>query len=414
MRVTTLIGMLVFISALGLVHAAPVTHAVIAEVQAALDKGDAQHAASLADTALKDETGAAERGRLLLYRGLAQELLGRHDDAMTDFSRALATRALPPEEREQALLQRGFLRDGLGRLDEAVADYTAAAALKDESAATAINNRANIYRRQNRLADAKRDYQAALAMVGGRPQYSWYGLGQIAEAQNDLVAARGFYAKAVALDSGYALASERLAALGGPPDDAIAGPDVIVLHPPHPRGQAQTAPAGPAEKGTTGPDTIILHPPRSARAVQRVAVVATTVSRAADGSVILGARPVSTAAPKAQGESVVLRPPRPRASAARPANPILRPALDAPQGRAGGEVQLGAWRSEAEARDGWAKARSRAGGALEGLSPDIVTADLPGKGRYYRLRVTPMAGQGRSQFCAALTVQGVACLPVRD
>ncbi len=384
MRAAGLIGMLVFVSVMGLAHAAPATHAVIAEIQAALDQGDAQHAANLADAALKEDTGAAERGRLLLYRGLAQELLGRHDEAMTDFSRALATRALPPDEREQALLQRGFLCDGLGRLDEAVADYTAVLALKGENAPTALNNRANIYRRQNRLADARRDYRAALAMMGGRPQYSWYGLGQIAEAQNDVIAARGFYARAVALDSGYALASERLTALGGPPEGAIADAGVIVL-----------------------------HPPAANRVAQAARPSATEATKADDGTIIL--RAPSMAAPKAQGESVVLRPPRPRASPARPANPILRPALDAPQGRAGGaQVQLGAWRSEAEAREGWAKARGHAAGALEGLAPDIVAADLPGKGRYYRLRVTPLVGQDRGRFCATLTVQGVACLPVRD
>ncbi|HWM61166.1 MAG TPA: hypothetical protein VNN98_03400, partial [Rhizomicrobium sp.] len=140
-------------------HAAPSTGAMIAEVQAALDKGDAQHAANLAGAALRDEgVAAGQRGRLQLYRGLAQELLGAPAEAMRDFTQALDTRALPPDERAQALLQRGFLRDGLGRLDEAAADYAAVIALRGDGVATALNNRANIYRRQNRLADARRDY----------------------------------------------------------------------------------------------------------------------------------------------------------------------------------------------------------------------------------------------------------------
>src|ERR1700759_2728152 len=87
---------------------APETPALIAETQAALDRGDAQHAASLANDALKqDGIAPAERGRLFLYRGLAEELLGSHDPAMRDFTTALDTRALPVQEREQALLQRG-------------------------------------------------------------------------------------------------------------------------------------------------------------------------------------------------------------------------------------------------------------------------------------------------------------------
>ena len=218
----------------GAAKSAPTTEALIAETQAALDAGDALHAANLADTGLNDEAvPAGERGRLFLYRGPAEELLDFHDQATRDFTNALNTGALAAEERAQALLQRGFLRDGLGRLDEAAKDYTAVIALKGDGLATALNNRANIYRRQNRFVEARRDYQAALSAGNGKPEYAWYGLGQIAEAQADTVAARGFYAKAVAADSGYALASERLEALGGPPENAIAGPqDPIVLHPP--------------------------------------------------------------------------------------------------------------------------------------------------------------------------------------
>ena len=67
--------------------AAPATEAMIAETQAALDKGDARHAANLADAALKENISAGERGRLLLYRGLAEELLGSHDPGDARFHR---------------------------------------------------------------------------------------------------------------------------------------------------------------------------------------------------------------------------------------------------------------------------------------------------------------------------------------
>jgi tetratricopeptide (TPR) repeat protein len=304
----------------------------------------------------------------------------------------LNTHGLAVEEQAQALLQRGFLRDGLGRLDEAAKDYTGVIALKGDSLATALNNRANIYRRQNKFALAARDYQAALSASGGKPQYSWYGLGQIAEAKADTLAARGFYAKAVAADPGYVLATERLDALGGPPDGAIADPqDPIVLHPPQP-----VLPAGSATQAT----------------------------KEADGSIVLRAPAVAPAS---------LHPPRReaqnqngQASAASPghraAKVVLRPALDQPghsartHGGGGGtaDVQLGAWRSEGEANAGWDKAKLRAGGALDGLSPHIVTADLPGKGRYYRLRVSVAGAQSRSSFCADLSAKGVACLPARD
>jgi tetratricopeptide (TPR) repeat protein len=319
---------------------------------------------------------------------------------MRDFTTALDTHALPAQEREQALLQRGFLRDGLGRLDEAARDYSAVIALKGDSLATALNNRANIYRRQNRLMDAQRDYQAALSAQGGKSQYSWYGLGQIAEAQADTLSARGFYAKAVAADPGYALAVERLEALGGVPEGAIADPE----------------------------DKIVLHPPKAAVAVK----AAMQVTKEADGTIILQA-PQSIR--EAEAVPVALHPP-PRetqnqnfqAADASPkhkrgaAKVVLRPALDqpgramslTPSGHGEMEVQLGAWRSEGEANVGWDNARSRAGEALNGLNPHIVTADLPGRGRYYRLRVAVATGQSRSAFCADLSAKGVSCLPARD
>jgi tetratricopeptide (TPR) repeat protein len=369
--------------------AAPTTQAMIAEVQAALDKGDAQHAANLADSALKEGGSAGERGRLLLYRGLAQELLGASAEAMRDFTQALNTTALPPDERAQALLQRGFLRDGLGRLDEAAADYTAVIALKEGSLATAFNNRANIYRRQNRLAEARRDYLAALSAQGGKPQYSWYGLGQIAEAQHDTPAARGFYAKAAAADPGYGLASERLAALGGPPDGTVADSTAVMLRPPAAAAEKSGFKVAPeAAKQSDG--TIVLRAPRS---------------RTRDAAVALHP-------PSAPAKAL----PAPAARATSHVSLALRPALDQPAhpGKTGDEVQLGAWRSEAEANAGWDKAKVRADGALDSLNPHVVTADLPGKGRYYRLRVAAGAGHNRAELCATLTAKGIACLPARD
>ena len=66
--------------------------------------------------------------------------------------------------------------------------------------------------------------------------------------------------------------------------------------------------------------------------------------------------------------------------------------------------------TEEEAGQGWNSALKRSGGLLTGLSPHIVAVDLPGRGRYYRLRVGP-AGD---KLCAALQAQGVDCIPARD
>ena len=375
------IGIVAALLMAGEAKSLPATEALIAETQQALDTGDAAQAAKLADSGLSDDTlSLGQRGRLLLYRGLAEELLGLADPAMRDFTATLDANALPAGERAQALLQRGFLRDGLGQLDEAAKDYTAVIALKGESLATAFNNRANVYRRQSRFAEARRDYQAALSASGGKPQYSWYGLGQIAEAQSDQAAARRFYAKAVAVDPHYALASERLEALGGPPDNSIASSqDPIILHPP-----PSASSAGKAVPASTKAATAAVPAWHEARGQSRQASGASVGRKDGDAKVAL--RPALDQTASAIGTSA----------------------------SAGSEVQLGAWRSESEASAGWTAARLRAGNVLDGFSPHIVTAEIPGKGRYYRLRIAVAAGEKPSDFCADLSAKGVACLPARD
>jgi len=401
-------GMMAGLGCASAVRAAPAS-VLIAEAQAALDKGDASQAAHLAETGLK-EAGPAERGRLLLYRGLAQELLGATDAAVTDFTQALANNALPPEERAQAFLQRGFLRDGLGKLELATADYSAVIVMKGDSLATALNNRANIYRRQNRLMEARRDYLAALAAGGGRPQYSYYGLGQIAESLHDPLTARSSYARALAADPDYRLASERLAVLGGAPEGTLVDADKVTLRAPSPVAPPADAARGfkVATEASKEPDgTIVLRPPRPLSGENY--------------------RPSPNNPPP---DNVVLRPPgaqaRPIAqrtmrAALLPSQKLaLRPALDQPERKpaqasvpAGDpEVQLGAWRSQAEAEAGWDKAKAMAPGLLGSLRPHIVTVELPGRGLYYRLRVRP-AGQSQKAMCDSLVAASVACIPIR-
>jgi cell division septation protein DedD len=102
------------------------------------------------------------------------------------------------------------------------------------------------------------------------------------------------------------------------------------------------------------------------------------------------------------------------APAAKPPAPVQSAKLPAPDQSAKGEVQLGAFRSEAEAKAGWGKAQAQAADLLSGYQPHVVAADIPGKGRYYRLRLSPASGVSPRQFCDSLTAKGVGCFPVRD
>jgi hypothetical protein len=124
-----------------------------------------------------------------------------------------------------------------------------------------------------------------------------------------------------------------------------------------------------------------------------------------------------SAAPERLTALDTLRPGRATSARLTPVNALaLRPALDQSDlhasGSGGAQVQLGAWRSAAKARAGWGKAKARAGGTLDGLSPRILVAELPGKGRYYRLRVSP--GRSGAELCVCLAARAVPCFPVRD
>lgn len=349
------------------VHAVGSADAVLSEARAALDGGDAAQARRLVDDGLK-ETGLApvDRARLLLDRGLAFELTGDHAAALVDFTAAINVRALPAAEQAQALLQRGFLLDSQGRLNDALGDYTSVIRLTPDAAKSALNNRANIYRRQGRLKEARRDYLAALNGTNPHPEYPYTGLGQIAEAEGDVETARRYYAKAAAANAHYGLAIDRLAALGGPPPDSVGDPGVVHLKPPGAKPAPVDAP-------------IVLKPPRAPRQA--------TVPVEA---------PIHLHMPAKH----------------RPA-PSLRPAIDGGTVAAGSLVQLGAWRSQAEAEAGWDRARRKAGGALDGLANVIQQADVPGKGRYYRLRVAP-GPFGARALCDALAGRGLDCLIVRN
>jgi len=338
------------------VFASSAISARIDQAAFALAKGDPEQAAKLADTVLSQERpDPRERALLLLYRGVARELLGDHDAAMHDLDRALDGRALPTDERSQALLQRGFLREERGRLDEAVTDYGAAIALKDYNAADALNHRAGIFLRQAKFADARRDYQTALSADGGHRPESYFGLGQIAEQEHDRLAALSLYAKAAAIDPDYTPAVERLKVMEEPAVPAVT------------------------EKGDPGPQAPAV--PRSVRHERQ---------RADEASRFASAKDLS-----------------------------LRPALDqtgssiSGSGRESDEIQIGAWRSAAKAEAGWEEAKALAGPVLEGLHPQVVAADLPGKGRYFRLRVRAMTSDGAAQTCAGLTAKGVRCVLVR-
>lgn len=74
------------------------------------------------------------------------------------------------------------------------------------------------------------------------------------------------------------------------------------------------------------------------------------------------------------------------------------------------KVQLGAYQSDKEARDAFAKMQKKFS-SLAGRSPTVVKADLGAKGTYYRLRVGGFASDAEAKkFCGGLSAKGQACI----
>ena len=198
---------------------------------------------ALADPRLQ----AQDKARLLVRRGLAREMLGERDDALSDFTDAIAARVLGSEEQATALYDRGVTLDELGRINDAIADYTSALQLEPTFAA-AFNNRGNAFRRLGRLAEARRDYEASMSADNLHSEYPEYGMGQIAEALDQPSAAREYYRSALSTNPQFALAEERLVALDVGPASPLA-----LKKPGHRRAVALRRPSVSAS-GDAGPN----------------------------------------------------------------------------------------------------------------------------------------------------------------
>ncbi len=359
----------------------------------ALHAGNASNAVALATQALADSSlTPRDRARVLIDRGLAHEMLGERDAALIDLTEAINAHALPAAEQARAFYDRGVTLDELSRTDDAAGDYSAAIGLEPKFAA-ALNNRGNAYRRLNRLAEARADYQASIAAGNAHKEYPDFGLGQIAEASGQAEEARGYYRAALAANPQFTLASERLNALGNTPPVAAA-----------PAAATPTADA-PVVLRPPGDGTVHLRPPGQ---------TAAPAVPADDGEVHL--RPPGEAVvhlhPPGQG-GVHLHPPAARPPAA--ARLDLKPAISEGTAAATGRtVQLGAWRSQGDAANAWSRIAAATGNLMAGLSPQVVPVDLPGRGRWYRLRTGPIESGNAPGLCAALKAKGLACIVVPD
>jgi cell division protein FtsN len=123
--------------------------------------------------------------------------------------------------------------------------------------------------------------------------------------------------------------------------------------------------------------------------------------------------PAKAAAAPAPVGGLATGAPRQLASAA-PATPAPAPAAAKPAAPAAGGayvLQIGAYKSQAEAEAAWKTYKARHAALLSGYSPDVKQADLGEKGTWYRLRVAGFSDREvASALCDRLKSDGGACI----
>src|SRR5579859_1637 len=203
---------------------------------------------------------------------------------------------------------------------------------------------------------------------------------------------------------------DRMAAKNGDqqPERLLPPPEQAQTPPPQPQKAPESNPLPPAPAPTPAP--------AASAPLPAPAVTAPAPASPAPRYSVPPA-PAPTPAPSAGPSPVkpTSAPPKP-APAPAPAKPepAPAPAPAAAKASSGGGwvVQLGAVHSEAEGKTEWARIKGQHS-QLAQLSPDIVRADIPGKGVFWRIRGGSLDEAQARVLCADLTKQGQGCLVVR-
>jgi cell division protein FtsN len=73
-------------------------------------------------------------------------------------------------------------------------------------------------------------------------------------------------------------------------------------------------------------------------------------------------------------------------------------------------LQIGAYKSQADANTAWTTYKTKHASLLSGYSPDVRQADLGEKGIWYRLRITGFPSKDvASALCDRLKADGGGC-----
>jgi len=159
--------------------------------------------------------------------------------------------------------------------------------------------------------------------------------------------------------------------------------------------EAAPAKTAPAKTETT--------PPKTETAKEPPLSVAKSLAPPA-APVVKAAPPVVKATPAPAPEKVATAEPTPA--------PVETKAAPAASGAY--VLQIGAYKSEADADAAWRTYHGKHATLLSGYSQDVKKVDLGAKGTWYRLRVGSFSDKDAAKaLCTKLTAEGGACFPAK-
>jgi len=200
-----------------------------------------------------------------------------------------------------------------------------------------------------------------------------------------------------------------------PPDDAADQPGAA---PTPPRMQQQAAAPAPAPQPAqpnklAQPSKPAHAAPPQAVAMAKPAPVPKTPAAAPKTGLSPAARaaarelhaPPPVSAPQANGQATGA--PRSLGALQQPGS---APTASAPAQSGSYVLQIGAYKSDADAHAAWNSYKARHAALLAGYTPDVQRADLGAKGIWYRLRIAGFARKDvASAMCARLKADGGNC-----
>ncbi|MDE2384419.1 MAG: SPOR domain-containing protein [Alphaproteobacteria bacterium] len=396
---------------------------------AALNGGDAAKSVLLYTQAIESRELAPDAlANAFLNRGLAYQNSGQHQQAVDDYSAALNLDAMPSELRARALFNRGLAQEKTGKPALAIEDFTSAL-LIDSSFSYAYLARANALRDNGQYLFSISDYERAVKYHHPDLARVYYGEAQAFEQLKRPVETKRLLQAALAANSAFAPAAEKLKSLGAVAelDDATSDPILTSSISASASGSTDVVKQG-LPKGVEPPAALMatainLQPPalnQDTPAPETTPVAdAAPAAAKADTKVIVASVPSipnETAPSKAAAKKPAAMAAAQVKKPAAPAEPAVdeiatgdtAPAADVPAA-SGWAVQISSAASEDAAWASW-KALQKQHQVLASVKPVVVKAELGAKGTFYRVRLQGFEDQSSAQSaCGKLKSGGVSC-----